>query len=78
MENSKYYVIHNGEGDTTVDELTKEELLKRLNERWYGDIPCMKSVPEDSTDYWGARLLVIKGKVVTPLPVEKVTEYDVE
>lgn len=72
----KYYLIHNSEGDTTVDELTDIELLERLAENYYGDNDFHDKIPNDNdTNYWGMKMLVIKGEVITPEPKEVVTSY---
>ena len=74
-----YYIIHNGEGDTTVEEVTKEELLKRIEEHYYGPVGCLDSCPVDSdTNYWGENILIIKGRVVTPKPEQVVTKLTIE
>jgi hypothetical protein len=73
-----YITIHNGEGDTIVNHLSKGELLKRLKENYWGeDIKFLGNLPNGDTNYWGCNLLIIKGEIVTPKAVEKVVEYDI-
>lgn len=73
-----YFVIRNSDGDTTVTEVTKEQLLKNINDGEYQD--AMYKLPTNSdTNYWDEHsCLIIKGKIVTPSAVEVVTKYDIE
>ena len=74
-----YYVICNGEGDTTVTEMTKTELLKAVEENYWGDRLYLGDIPtQRDTNYWGEGILVIKGKIVTPDPVDVVRKYDID
>ena len=75
-----YYVIHNGEGDTTVNVYTKEELLRHIEEGYWGmDTKIMTEFPNDSdTNYWGGEILIIKGNMVSPVEKKVVTEYDID
>lgn len=73
-----YFVIHNGEGDTTVREYTREELLKEIEENaWGRDADFMDKIDDADTNYWGGSILIIKGKIVNPKPVEVVTKYEI-
>ena len=80
--NEKYYVIRNSDGDTTVDEFTKEQLLKAIQENYWGtngSEDILTELPENTdTNYWGEGLLIIKGSVVVPTPKQIVTKYDIE
>jgi len=75
--NEMYFVINNSDGDTYVQMLTKEELVKRLNEEYYGSDPIfLDKIPSNmDTNYWGEGILIIKGAVTVPQPVQIVTEY---
>ncbi|MCP3684105.1 MAG: hypothetical protein GY861_15600 [bacterium] len=74
-----YFIIHNSEGDTTVDQVDKEELLKRIAEEYYGEVSFHKALPEETdTNFWGENLLIIKGEVVTPTPVKVIEKFDIE
>jgi len=72
-----YHVIHNGDGDTTVEQLTHEELTERLNEHYWGEnVNVFKDFPADSdTNNWGCKVMIIKGELVHPKPVRTVTEW---
>ena len=75
----KYYVIHNGDGDTTVEELSKDELLERLKEYYYGEVDVIKKMPEErDTNYWDENILIIKGNIVSPVEKKIITEFDIE
>jgi len=76
--NETYFVIYNSDGETTVSELTKEQLLKAIQENHWGHMGILGSCPSEDTNYWGENILIIKGKVVTPQPKEVITKYDVE
>tara|TARA_R100001594_G_scaffold121248_2_gene157050 strand:- start:338 stop:565 length:228 start_codon:yes stop_codon:yes gene_type:complete len=74
-----YFVIKNTDGDTIVSSMTKEVLEERLNEDWYGtDVKFLNEIPKNNdTNYWGEDILIIKGDIVTPKPVQTVTEYEI-
>jgi hypothetical protein len=74
----KYFIITNLDGDTYVDTVTKDELIKRLDENDYGNIEFLTSAPKNCTNYWGDSVLIIKGEVVTPNPVKVVTKFDIK
>tara|TARA_Y100000310_G_C20618632_1_gene782030 strand:+ start:673 stop:903 length:231 start_codon:yes stop_codon:yes gene_type:complete len=73
----KYYIIYNSEGDTHVKELTKQELLERLNDEEYGDVKYLRWINKSDTNYWESKLLIIKGEIVTPTEKKTVTEWDI-
>ena len=85
MSEEMYFVIRNSDGDTQVTSMTKEKLLKRITPDedghiYYGnDVEFISlaglKVNED-TNYWGG-MLIIKGTVCVPKPVEVVREYEV-
>ena len=77
----KYYIISNSDGDTTVNEIAKEDLLKRLDpdENYYGNRDILKEMPQETdTNYWGDSMLIIKGTIVSPRPVTKITEFEID
>lgn len=76
----QYFVITNSDGDTHVDVLNKEELLKRINEGYYGsNREIFDKLPKESdTNYWGDGILIIKGSLVSPKPISKITEYTID
>ena len=75
MENL-YYVI----GYEFIHELSKEELIERLEEEYYGsDLNCLDEIESGGdTNYWGERgVLIIRGNIIVPKPVEITTKYEV-
>ena len=74
-----YYIISNSDGDTTVTEMSKSELLVAIEENYWGNRTPLLGIPESNdTNYWGESLMIIKGKIVTPLVEEVVTKYTIE
>ena len=83
MSNEKdmYFVIHNSDGDTTIDRITKSQLEARLNdEDYYADAEFLSEVPDElDTNYWPENAhIIIKGRVIVPKSVSKVTAFEVE
>jgi len=76
----KYYIIKNSDGNTTVDEVTKDELINRINpeEPYYGDKNFLQKITDKDTNYWGENILIIKGCIVIPKEKEKIVTYDIE
>ncbi len=75
-----YFIIHNASGDTTVEKVTKKELLKRINTDCphYGHVGFMDRIEAHDTNYWGGNILIIKGDIVVPKAVTEITEFGVE
>lgn len=74
-----YYVIHNGEGDTTVRKYTKEQLLKEFEEEGAFREGIFTKLPnETDTNYWQGKALIIKGSVVSPQAEEVVTKFKID
>jgi hypothetical protein len=75
-----YFVITNSDGDTNVETINKEELLIRINDGYYGSgREVFDKLPkENDTNYWGDGVLIIKGSIVSPKPITKITEYTIE
>jgi len=59
------YVIRNSDGDTFVEELTDEQLDRRMAEEWYGETHGMSRLPVADTNYWGESILIIRGEIIT-------------
>ena len=77
-----YYLIHiDDDGRISIKQYEKDVLLDAIKDRDYGEMTFMDSLDEDATDphewgFGGANSLIIKGEIVTPKPVEVVTEYE--
>lgn len=79
MDNLEYVVIRTDEDGISIEHLTKAELLKRLEEKYYGDVSPMPFIPPNSDPTeWGISFVVIKGSVVKPAPVAVVTKYTID
>lgn len=92
MNQEKYFVVTSGEDGISVDSMSKEELEKRLREKYYtGDIgpdpTFLDKVPDIDKGYffWSRSdeepenpILIIKGNILVPKAVQRVTEYEVE
>jgi len=76
----KYFIIRNSNGDTYVESVSKDELLKRLKDEDYGrNAVFLDSMPSDrDTNYWGEDILIIKGKIVCPVEEKIVTQYKID
>ncbi len=75
----KYYVLTNSDGDVSIEELTKEELLERINEEYYGNpkFNLVSKIDSDLTAYLDG-LIIIKGKCIIPHEVMTVTEFGID
>ena len=76
----QYFIISNSDGDTIVEAVDKDTLLERIDEGYYGsDTGVLKELPKErDTNYWGENILIIKGKVVSPVAEQVVTKYSIE
>ena len=73
-----YFVIRNSDGDTTVEPYSKEQLTAALNNEEFSSYRFLDSIPaETDTNYWGEVVLIIKGTITVPEPIESVTVYKV-
>jgi hypothetical protein len=76
---SYFIVIHfNEDGDPPcLEQLSRTELLKRIEERYWGDNPrfAKPDEPIDTSSFCG--VVIISGTIVAPRPVTTVTRYDI-
>ena len=62
-----YFIINNSDGETYVEELSKEEVVKRLKVEdgddacYYGHVEFIEKILTNDTNYWGDNILIIKG-----------------
>ncbi len=76
----KYYVIISSEdGEPSVKEMTKEQVLKMFVPNEYGDYyygkrEALSELPGDISNFDG--VVIIKGEIVVPKPRKVVTEYE--
>jgi len=73
-----YFVITNSDGDISMMPLEKEDLLKKLNEKYWGDIEFkpLHWLQNHGLERLDGAIL-IKGHIVIPLEKETVVEFDV-
>jgi hypothetical protein len=78
MGDDRYVVIkYNEDGDLPdVKEMSGDELRGKLKENYWGERP---NFAEPGKEVHGSRfsgLVVIKGQIIKPKPVQVATEYD--
>lgn len=79
----RYFMVRiNEDGEVSVDVLSKAELEKKLNEKYWGDIKFFdrqpnRSDPNEWQSLGGCNALLIKGVVIQPAVVETVTKFEV-
>lgn len=81
MSGETYFVVSGSEdGDIRLEQLTREELVRRLKpnefgDAYYGRRIILDRLPKDLGSF--ADLVIIKGAVVVPTPKQVATEFDV-
>ena len=79
-----YFIINNREGDTYVEQVTKKELVERIQPEegeeccYYGNVGFLDEIDNSDTNYWDDNILIIKGEIVVPAPKKIVKTYDVK
>lgn len=79
-----YFVLTSGEDGIRIEQISKRELEERLSTQYYGSDPAiLLSLPKMSRGHFivpdagdRAKVLIIKGQVVTPKPVKIVTRFE--
>lgn len=80
----KYLVMSISFGEPRLEMLSKEELTDRLNpdedgSNYYGNPKILTSIPNDFD--WIQQqensIIIFKGDIVVPIPVETVTKYQI-
>lgn len=82
-----YFVIHSGEDGIRIEELDSTTLQERISpkhEHWdgnyYGTEGFAAAIPTNDDGYFSGpnanKLLIIKGDIVIPKEVSRVTEYE--
>lgn len=73
-----YTVIWTSEdGDVRAEVMSENELLKRLNERYWGDVEIRTadSLDDDGDLRQRKGLIILKGEPIVPTTKQVVTEY---
>lgn len=84
MNHQSYFILTSGEDGISISMVSEAELKKSLNRNEYGDkVKFLDHIPEIDKGCWyqdedEETILIIKGAIVVPKPVKKVTEYEVE
>jgi hypothetical protein len=78
-----YFIIYNSDGDTRVEQFSKEELTKRITpdgdgDTDYGDAGFIEELKESDTNFWGENMLIIKGDIVSPKAKDVVKSYEID
>lgn len=78
QDEDNYIVIYTGD-HIGIEQMGRTELLRRLDENYYGPRECSRVLPKDRDPmYWGKSLTIIKGKIVQPQGKKVVQQYDIE
>ena len=72
-----YFIVSNSDGDTNVESVSKEELIKRLDEQYYGEVEFLNEIEDEDTNYWGDSILIIKGEIAVPTPKKVIETYEI-
>ena len=79
---AEYFVVRSGEDGTTVSKpMSKAELEGKLAEGYWGECTSfLDRVPDSDKGCWwctpDGAILVIKGEIVIPRPIEGVQTYE--
>jgi len=71
------YVIHNSDGDTTVEVISAETFLERIEEEYWGsEIKYLQTFTDRiDTNCWGNSILCIRGDIVFPIPKDVIVKH---
>ena len=80
-----YFVLTSGEDGTRIEEVSEAELHERITPDKHGDFyygrkqVFLGTIPDEDKGFWRGvsdyAVLVIKGEIVIPTPVQTVTKY---
>lgn len=82
----KYYVIHTGtDGETRISVETEKSLLKKIKEKYWGsDVNFAEDEDFAISNHFNCQLgdtgdvlIILKGPIVTPKAVQKITEWEI-
>lgn len=83
-----YFLIRSDEDGTTVEKVTKQQLLKYIQpdkhgEFYFGEeLVFLEAVPPSDKGYWhncpDNSAILIKGEIIVPKLKQVVTKYDIE
>jgi len=72
-----YFIYCDDDGEVAVSEYNRENLLQALVDQDYGEIEFLKGMSLGNyPQYWGNKVLIIKGEIVVPKPKKTVKEFE--
>lgn len=74
VDKNIYYTICRNEDGISVENITAEELLSRLNSDFYGE--KINFLDENSDFSYEEGLMIIRGECVKPKPIKVVKEWE--
>jgi len=82
----KYFLICNSDGDVSIYEYSKEQLIAEItpdesgdsNLGYVGDIKFLDHMPRDLQQLGDGEYVIIKGEVVVPEAVKVVTQFEIK
>ena len=74
-----YFIIYSSSDGAYMETCTEQVLLERLNEDYWGpNMRFLSSMPlQSNPNNWGECVVIIKGEIKTPKPIEVVTTYTI-
>lgn len=82
MPEEKYFLISCGEGEPQFEEITKEEILERLEDEEDGSIEAESFMVDgginEDMNYWGNNKVLIKGRIIKPKGKEVAVKYEID
>lgn len=78
MDDNYIVMKYNEDGDApSVTNMSADELREKLKENYWGERPTFAQPGQNvNGDHSGAVLVIIKGEIVVPKPVQVATEWE--
>jgi len=73
-----YFLLSCTEDGRYIETLTKAQVMELLVGPEEGRPVCAIKIPDKDMSYWGDLSVLIKGELVIPRPVQKVTEWTID
>lgn len=76
-----YFWMTSGEDGTSIKPMTKKELMKQLDEEDGDCYDFLSEIPDEDKGCWQApegAVVILKGKIIVPRAVEKVTKLEID
>jgi len=82
MPEEKYFLLSRCEDEVDAKIITKSELEEKIEEMAKYDsrpVTFLSEFPENGLEYFPAHSwLIIKGKIIIPKPITRITEYEID